>query len=81
MKRKSLHSRSKQLKLRVTRGRIRRSITAEAVPARSSPADSVVRLHAAAVPFVAHSIRRLIEQGVCVIDERGNIAVAKEHKE
>lgn len=75
-----LHSQTKQHKLRVTRGRVRRPITVEAVPAKAYPSDSRARLRTAAMPFVAHGIRRLIDQGVYEIDQDGNIVLAKERK-
>lgn len=79
MAKEGLRSQTKQHKIRVTCGRVRRSITVEAVPAKTYPADSRVHLRVAAMPFIAHAIRRLNDEGL-LIEVDGKIIPANKEE-
>ncbi len=80
MAKEGLRSQTKQHKIRVTRGRVRRPITVEVVPAKTYPADSRVRLRAAAMPFIAHAIHRLIDEGLLIEVDSKIISANKEER-
>ena len=70
-----LQPQPKQHTLRVTRGRIRRPIAVEAVPASAGVVDPKARAHGldtALVRFGAAWIRDLIQEGIIIVDSSGN---------